>query len=484
MAVDNNSVVQGLYDGTWASLYDFNYPYQVHNVLHQKYGKGQLAIDIIRRMGFEFNFAGTPFYAHEEGLMYNTITTFGASTGGASAGAVVTIELAADSVDANGNSFAREGFNVLHKHTDNKVYELQITAIADSSGSVSGSAFATKTLTLKPKNVLLTVGAGGIADGTVLTVSASSYAEDTGAPAGTTQAIFRKAFYDRISKEHKTLTGYQMGRETWESKMINGQKMLWSKAYAHMEYLLDVQIELGSFIGERNTNSITQTSVEGTANAVKSADGYWKMMDTYAGKLPIGTGDFDIFTLDLVPEYLRSKHVTSDTVWLAVGPKLYKKMENAGYKFIQSFSGGTDFTKLVSTGFKGEDARLLGTRFSVFEKNGILFYVTVIDSFGNPQQLGNNDLDFQNSGFIIPMGAGVVDPKTAKRLPNIGLGYNVHGDVNRKRVIAPLDGMSGRNGARIVSANDRSTIEMLTHYMPFMMGVEQTMQVVSYDTYA
>jgi hypothetical protein len=159
-------------------------------------------------------------------------------------------------------------------------------------------------------------------------------------------------------------------------------------------------------------------------------------------------------------------------------------MENAGYEFVQQVSGGTDFTKIVSTGFKGDEQRLLGTNFSVFHKNGILFYVTVLDSFGNPQQLGNTDLDFQNSGFIIPMGNMVVDPVTNRKLPNVGMGYNVYGDVNRKRVIAPLDGMTGRRGGRPVTANDRCSIEMLTHYMPFMMAVNQTMQIVPYDTYS
>jgi len=479
----NNEVVQGLYNGAWASLHDFNYPYQVKNKLYQKYGQGQLAIDIIRRMGFEFNFKDTTFHAHEEGLMYNTLTTFGDSTGGASAGATVTIELSADSVDANGNTFARENFSVLYKHTDNKTYELLITDISDSSGSVSGSSFDTKTLTLKPLDSTLTVGVGGIVDGKVLTVGASALSADSAPVAGTTKGIFRRTFYNRISREHKTLIGTELGRERYQDKMIGGQKYLWSDAYAHMEYLLDVQQELGSFIGQGNTNSVTQTSVEGTAKAVKSADGYWKWMDNFAGKITYGTGDFDIHTFDQVPEYLRSQHVIGDAVWLAVGPKLYKKMENAGYEFVKSFSAGTDFTKLVSTGFKGDNARLLGTRFDVFHKNGIMFYVTVLDSFGNPQQLGNDDLDFQNTGFIIPMGNGIVDPKTGKKLPNVGLGYNVYGDVNRKRVIAPLDGMTGRRGGNIISGNDRCSIEMLTDYMPFMMGVNQTMQLLPYDSY-
>ena len=77
---------------------------------------------------------------------------------------------------------------------------------------------------------------------------------------------------------------------------------------------------------------------------------------------------------------------------------------------------------------------------------------------------------------------GIIDPKTNKKLPNIGMGYNVYGDVNRRRVIGKLDGMTGRKGANIISANDRCSIEILSHYMPFMMGVNQTMQLLPYDS--
>ena len=481
MAADNN-VVQGLYNSQWASLHEFDIPYQIQNQLYQKYGQGQLAIDIIRRMGNTFNFSATPFNAHEEGKMYSTLTTYGASTGGATAGATVTIELAEDSVDTNGNTFARVGFSVFHKHTDNLTYELRIQSIADSSGSTSGVPFATKTLTLKPLDSTLAVGVGGIADGTVLTVGASSKAPDTAGVTGTTKGVFRRQFYDRISKENKTLTGYEMGKERFTDKLIGGQRYLYSEAYAHEEFLMDVQEELGSFLGQRNTNSVTETDLAGNAANVKTADGYWKWMDSYAGKVHYGTGDFDIFTFDEVPTYLRTQHVISDAAWLAVGPGLYQKLENAGYEFVADYSGGTDFTKLVNTGFMGKEGqeRLLGTKFSIFNKNGMTFYVTVLDSFGNPDMLGNTDLDFINQGFVIPMGNSVTDPKSGKRFPNIGLGYNVYGDVNRRRVIKPLNGMTGMNSIPTVNANDRLSIEMLSHYMPFMMGVNQTVQLLNY----
>lgn len=483
MAVDGNTPLQGLYNSSWASQHEHDIPYQIHNKLFQRYGQGQLVIDIIRRMGHTFNFKGTPFNAHEQGKKYTTVTTYGASTGGGSAGASITVELSTESVDANNNSFARIGFTFLHKHTDNKVYELLITGIDNSSGSISGS-LTTITLTAEPLDVTLEVGSGGIASGTKLTIGASAKAPDTGGVAGTTTGTYRRQFYDRISKEKKTLIGYELGKERFSDKLIDGVRSLYSEAYAHEEFLMDVQEELGSFVGQRNTNAVTETNTEGNSAAVKSADGYWKWMDSYAGKVTFGTGDFDIFTFDQVPEYLRTQHVNSSVAWLAMGPKLFTKMEQAGYKFVKEYSGGTDFTKIINSGFRGKDGedRLLGTNFTVFTKNNMTFYVTVIDSFGNPDQLGNPSLDFQNIGFIIPMGNGIVDPKTNKVLPNVGMGYNIYGDVNRRRVIAPIGGPTGKAGVPIVNENDRLIITMLSHYMPFMMGVNQTVQLLPYDS--
>ena len=79
------------------------------------------------------------------------------------------------------------------------------------------------------------------------------------------------------------------------------------------------------------------------------------------------------------------------------------------------------------------------------------------------------------------MGGGIIDPKTNKKLPNIGMGYNVYGDVNRKRVIAPLGGVTGKKGEKAVGPNDATSIEILSHYMPFMMGVNQAMQLLPYE---
>ena len=95
-----------------------------------------------------------------------------------------------------------------------------------------------------------------------------------------------------------------MGKERFTDKLIGGQRYLYSEAYAHEEFLMDVQEELGSFLGQRNTNSVTETDLAGNAANVKSADGYWKWMDSYAGKVHYGVGDFDIFTFDEVPEII------------------------------------------------------------------------------------------------------------------------------------------------------------------------------------
>jgi hypothetical protein len=124
----------------------------------------------------------------------------------------------------------------------------------------------------------------------------------------------------------------------------------------------------------------------------------------------------------------------------------------------------------------------LGMTFKALEKDGSKFILAPIDTFGNVKGLGNSTYDFNKSGFIIPLG------NTSKvdgigEINNVSIGYNVHNDVNRKRVIDVLSGPAGKAGMKAVHEYDGIDIVMLTHYMAFIMKVNQTMQVLPYDSY-
>lgn len=482
----DNTMVSAIYDSTMSSLHDFDLPYQIKDELFQRYGQGQFFTDFLRKMGNEFNFTNNlPLNAHEEGWIEETFTTNGASTGGATAGADVVVTVDPSDVDTNGAIRPRLYETVFHKHTDNKVYELYISAITSTSVSVSGSAQDTYTLTLKPLDSTLAVGVGGIADGTELSLGGTTFGENTAGPASTARGFFRRQFYDRISKEHQEITGYELGTAHYYEQIKNGYKSIWSKAWAEKEFLLDKQVDYSFLLGQPNTNTVTQSDRNSTTRSVKSAKGIWKWMDELAGKLTYGTSDFDIFTLDDVSVYMRSQGVFSHDFWLPVGPELYTKIENGGLDFIRDFSD-TDLTRYFATeaGIGSGESRsaALGMKFQCLEKDGNRFFLTPIDTFGNVKGLGNSTYDFVKAGMVIPMG------NTSKvdglgEINNISIGYNVHNDVNRKRVIEILPGVTGKAGLKATHAYDSIDIEMMTHYMPFIMKTNQTMQVLPYDSY-
>ena len=483
MAADNQ-LVSAIYEYGLSSMHDWELPYQVKDELYQRYGQGQFFTDFLRRTGSEFNFTqNTPLSAHEEGWAEETFTTVGASTGGATAGADVYVTVDSGDVDSLGNIRARLYESVPYKHTDNKVYDLYIAAINSTSVSVSGSDLDTWILTLTPYDTTLTVGAGGIADATELSMGATGFAEYTGHTTGTVKGFFRRQFYNSIVKEHQVITGVEMGTAHYYERLKNGYKDIWSKAWAEKEFLMDKQMDYKFLLGQVNDNSITQAGKDSDSRAVKSGKGIWKWMDELAGKLTYGTGDFDIFTLDDVEVYMRSQGVFTKNFFFPVGPELYTKIENGGYNFIQDFSN-TDISRNFmqeGTDEYGKRNSALGMTFKCLEKNGQKFILSPIDSFGNPKGLGNSTYDFTKAGMIFPMG------NTSKvdgigEINNISIGYNNHGKVNRKRVI---DIVSGNDGTGYKASNeyDGTDIYMLSDFMPFIMKTNQTMQVLPYDRY-
>lgn len=483
MADYDNEIVSSIYSSTIDSLHSFGLPYQVKDELYQRYGQGQFFTDVLRKMGNEFTFTNnTPLYAHEEGWMEQTIVTTDASTGGATPGAPAFITLDPSVVDANDNIRARLYECLAWKDSNNKMCELYIYNITSTSVSVSGAAVETYVLSLKPMNVAVTIGT--IPDGSVLSFTGTTFAENTGHPASTARGEYRRAFYDRIIKEKQTITGFAMGTDHYYEKLKNGHRSLFFKAQAEKEFLMDKQLDYTFFVGEENSNSITQTDEDSVARSVRSAKGIWKWMDELAGSLTYGTSDFDFFTLDDIGTYMKSQGVFAKNFIFGVGPDLYTKIENGALDFLRDFSS-TDLSRFFTSedGIGGPRNAALGLNFKVLQKDGNNLMLMPIDSFGNIKGLGNSTYGLNKSGFIIPVG------NTSKvdgigELNNVSIGYNVHNGINRKRVVEMLAGPTGFGAAgKAVHEYDNIKLLYLTHFMPFIMKANQTMQVVPYDTY-
>jgi len=476
MATDNSRIAEAYTLSSIASMHDFAFPDQVKNKLYQRYGKGFTLVQMFRNMGREFEMKNDYISAHELGSVHRTITTDGASTGGAGAGDTVVITLSAADIDSQGAYYPRLGFTVYHLHTDNLMYALQITAISGDSPPK---------LTLKPFDSTLTVGVGGIATGTELMIGGSAFAAGTGQPNPTSTGLYERDFYTTIAKESMGFDGPELAKERWMEKQIGGKKRIWSQAYADTEFLLDLAEDCNFLMGEENTNSITQTTVRnfvGSANtdAVRSGRGIWKWQDAIAGTLNYGTGDFNLFDLDQVPVYMRSQGVTDGVAILAAGQGLALKLENSGLEFVKEYSGGTDFTRVVGRAFGGSEQRALDVGFKMFTKGGITYVLKVVDTFSNPKLFGVSTYPMNDSGFAFPV-SSVKDKKSGLTIPNVSIGNFSHNSVNRKRVVGIVNGMSGMLEYPVMTANDTVDMYMLSQRAIVALGVNQHIQFKPID---
>lgn len=472
MAVDNLRIAKA-YTSEIASLHDFAFPPQVVNKLYQRYGKGFTLVQMFRNMGREFEMKNDYIDIHEQGAIHRTITTTGASGGGAAAGDPVTITLDPDDLDANNAFYPRVNFTVEHIHTDNLMYALQITSIDVTTPTAP-------ILTLTPYDDTLVVGAGGIATGTELMIGGSAFAPGTGQPAPTSTGLFERHFYTTIAKESMGFDGPELAKQRWIEKQIGGESRIWSQAYTDTEFLLDLAEDCNFIMGEENNNTLVGTSARGNVEAIRSGKGLWKWQDEVAGTLNYGTGDFDLMDLDQVPVFLRSQGVTDAVVMLPAGQGLILKLENAGLNFIKEYSGGTDFKRIVSRAFRGSEQSAIDVGFRMFTKGGITFVLKVIDTFSNPKLFGMSTYPMDDSGMLFPV-SSVKDKKTGLTVPNVAIGNLSHNGVNRKRVVGVINGMTGFMQYPILSADDVADMYMLSQRAITAAAVNQHMQLKPID---
>lgn len=471
------TTVAGMHSENYLSIHDvIDKPQVIVDEIFSKYGKKwKTMVQLFRMMkGSTGTYAGESLTSYEESKLPRTITTNGASGGGATAGAAVTIVLSEDDIDSSGNAYPRVGDNIAYQDTSGVIHQLRISAKTATSSSGSAGSYSTFQLTCNPYDSTLQVGAGGIADGTTLSVLGNSFGHGTGQPDGLVRGYTQNTFYTGISKETKKFDGAEFASEKW----VRSENNLYSKAYLDLEFALDMREDMNYIVGENNTNSLTETSEEDSASrSVRSTRGLWKHMDDKAGKLNYGNVDsFDMFLFDDVDDYLRAQYVDTDVLGFYMGAGLHKRLEKGGLEFIREYSS-TDLTSISGAAYGGDDDLALKVGFDVYKKAGLTFVCHVIDTFSAPDYLGNSSYNFNNAGFIAPYGTRVKDVEKGLDLPNIGIWYRAMNGMNRKRVIGMENGPTGFSGVPITNQYDVLKMYALSESMLVANEIEKMIQV-------
>ena len=439
------------------SLHDFAFKPEVVRKLYSMYGSGFMLMDEIRNAaGREVVVSAEEATTQIEDFFVNTITTYGSSTGGATAGAVGYIVLASTSLDADYNYYAREHFSVYTGNAENGFVECRMGTPVVTNGG------ATVTIPITPYDVTKTIGT--IATGTELMIGASAFANETHQPAGTSSGLYEHTFEAQLFKETKGFGGAEMAMQKWVYVEGIG---LYNQEFTRGEYLLDQQIEAAYLMGQPNTNSVTQVSaVDGKALKVRKIKGIWPTIDELGGDLTWNTsGGFPTTKFASITDYMMSQGIATDVVQLFLGLNLFRQMEEDLVDWTKDNSiGATDYTKtLADRLFDGRTDRVLDYGFNMFKKDGILYVMKDLAAFNNPKQFGVAGYNLKGSGFVIPMGT-VKDKKTGFNIPNLQARYVGLGEFSRKRVVRVLDGMSGfKNTA--VNDIDANNTYWLSHLM-------------------
>jgi len=418
------------------SLHDFQFKPEVIRKLYSVYGSGFMIMDELRNAaGREIVVSTEDAETHCEDYFVSTITTYGSSSGGATAGAVGYIVLDDVSLDTDYNYYAREHFSVFVGDVENGLIECRIGTPVVTGGG------ATVTIPITPYDVTKTIGT--IATGTELMIGPSAFANETHQPGGTSSGLYRHTFEAQLFKETKGFGGAELAKQKWV--YVDGIGY-YNQEFVRGEYLMDMQIEGAFLMGQLNTNSITQVSaVDGKSLKVRKIKGVWTWIDELGGDLTWNTSTgFTTTKFASITDYLMTQGVTAEVVQILAGLGLYRSMEDEMVEWTKDNSvGATDYTKtLADKLFGGRTDRVLDYGFSMFKKDGILFVLKDLAAFNNPKQFGVAGYHLKDSGMVIPMGT-VKDVKSGLNIPNLQARYVGLGSFSRKRVVRVLDGMSG-----------------------------------------
>lgn len=470
-AVDNQPIAN-VTTASIRSLHAFHFKKSVMQELYQTYGDGFNALDILRSLGRWAVVSNETMTAEEEGYSHRTITVGASNVSvGGSPGATGSFELDADDLDSGDRYYPREGFSVYFGDAANGFIDTRITNI-----SAAGS---TITLTVQPYDVSKTLSATYLYAGVEVAIGDSAFAVETGQPLGTSKGYWEREFFAQIFKETLGFGGMELAKQKWVEVAGIG---FYSKEMARVEFNLDRQEEISLIMGQKNTNSITQTSlIDGQSNTVYKNKGVYTWIDELGGEVTYtDAGGVAMSLLDEIAAYLESQGVINSVVLILLGGSLSRRIENMGVEFMANPVGGAlqggglpgEFINKFKADGPTKPSMDIDVGFRGIKKGGLYFVCHTLPAFTNPFTFGIDGYMLNDSAMVIPLGK-VKDRKSGLTVPNLMAKYVGLGGYSRKRVLGTLGGMDGfarqQLGFPIVTAVDGFYTYFLSHVMfPFM----------------
>ena len=441
------------------STYDVALKPQEFGEVIQRYGEGLYVTNFLHLAGQTMNVQSPTIKIIEEGAPERPVKTTIATLSAPINAQDVTFDVADGS-----NAYARAGFTlIVPKQFTNKDYPTEFR--------ISGTAGAWKITAIEDDTAITSA----ITD-QYLFIGASLYGKGTGQPDPIATGYYERSTNERILKDTSGIEGARVYQEEWESvQSQNGTNGVWNRAFQELDFRLDTQIDAALLLGKETDNaSLTSTSQFGGTSAIPSADGLIPIMKEQAQEQSWTTG-YDIDKFREVKVLLENVGIVNKKVDFMVGTDLNASIETNMIDFLKTNSAGHTFYDMVnSVGFVVKNVNI----------NGVMFYITELASFANPNKYGLSSYGFRDMGFMFPQGKynvsiDALGDSQKMRLPHLTLGYAVGKNENRRRPIKMRLGMNGFEGTGDIVSDDfdGAYFYTMTHIVPIWTHMYKTILV-------
>jgi hypothetical protein len=469
MAVTRNDSDYGgkLIAGTanLASVYSWEVTPNIYPELFKKYGL-QTSRLLLEMGGRTFPVRGNyPYQAHEEdNRLHRTVTVGTTNVSGSWSGqgtavspltntiTLSTDDLILDDDDDPAGYYIREGQSAWIKQSDGSMPEFYVKEVIDNGSD-------------PPEIVLESFKvdtAEAVSAGDEIILGNINYGEDSGQPEAVHSQEFVHSFYPFESKETIDLTADVMAQEYWFEKQIGGYPSIYNQHFLQTEGRLNIHEDLKAWMGQTNDNLVKGTGRNSTEPTIHSAEGFFQKIVRLGGS--ISSYDFAVQLLDQIETYWESYHVTSKSGVAYGGSGFGRALNQAGFDLVQQYS----MSDIMRN--PGGDVSEVKANIKAIQWGDMLIAFQPLTIFNDPTMFGGV---FNNTAVLIP-NETVRDGLSSKERGNIGLGYEAHGDVNRKRVVGFYPGMSGRkSGGQVSHQYTSDQVYFASKLVPFLMAVNQ-----------
>lgn len=443
MALDGNPIGNGTYQTNLVGLQDFFEPEVAADVV-RRFGGGVTLTLLINSMDRWMPVSRDTWKRFEEGQYHRPFKVNANTTAAASPGDAIDLVLSAADVDANDQYYPRRGFIV-----GVPVGQETMMCIIDNI-TAAGS---TITLSLKPFDATVTIPI--LAAGTELSILSHAKAAGTSQPDPSRMTYVDRDYNTQIIAEDIQSDGSTITDQTWAKKFDDGAQIMniWNPEFARTELLMDMYQDGMAFLGQVNSNSITQTannmnsnsSTAGIGNTIKTSKGMFTWNRELGGEVEYTDGSWALTDLDDVEDYMRSQGINTGTIMHLVGSQLKRQIDTAGQAKLASVNGGDLMAGVVNQYFGGSKSLSISLGFDVIKNTSYTHVFQVIDTFDNPWFMGAGGYTMTKRGLAFPISevSTLTEERTKIMLPNISMRYKALGAYSRRREMW-MNGAAGR----------------------------------------